>query len=165
MTGGRAWAEALLWVVACASFASLAPALRDEVPGLDAPRAPVQALGPTPTLWSPDSLVAWADRVGEAPPFRLDRLPADSGLPIPATPLVPAAPAAPRPPLVVQGIIGRSGHWEAVIAGVPGETAGVLVQTGDSLSGGLHVRRIGTDTVVVAGRDTTYILVVRREWP
>lgn len=165
MTSGRAWAEALLWVVACGSLASLARTLDDEAPALDAPGAPLQPLGPTPVLWGPDSLVAWADRVGEAPPFRLDRLPAEPGIPAPANPPVGMEPSAPRPPLVLQGIVGRSGDWEAVIAGVPGETAGVLVRTGDSLAGGLRVRRIGADTVVVAARDTTYTLAVKRAWP
>jgi hypothetical protein len=69
---------------------------------------------------------------------------------------------APRPALTVSGIIGGP-PWSAVVEGVPGREAGMVVQSGDTL-GGLKVNAVKRDTVVITGMDTTWRLVVRRAW-
>jgi hypothetical protein len=46
---------------------------------------------------------------------------------------------------------------------VPGRDGSVLVRKGDTL-GGLRVRSIGRDTVIVQGVDSTWRLIVRQPW-
>lgn len=167
MTATRARLERLLWVATGSGVLGLALELRGRTAAVEADVQPATIALPAPGLWSPDSLVAWTDRIADAPPFRLDRraaLPAVSVMTAPGPPSL-VTPASPRPPLVVQGIVGQRGRWEAVLGGVPGQATGVLVQVGDSLVGGLYVKRIGADTVVVSARDTTWTLVVRQTWP
>ena len=74
----------------------------------------------------------------------------------------PPPPRPPRPGLAVSGIIGGP-PWSAVLEGVPGREGGAVVRTGDTL-GGLRVRAVGRDTVVITGMDTTWRLIVRRAW-
>jgi prophage tail gpP-like protein len=66
--------------------------------------------------------------------------------------------------LRLQGVIGRTNRWEAVIAGIPGRDGSVVVRAGDTLEG-LRIRRIDRDTVVVGAVDTTWKLTVKGVWP
>jgi hypothetical protein len=63
--------------------------------------------------------------------------------------------------IVVRGILGRPGQWEAVLSGVPELAGDVLVRTGDTLSG-MHVRHVDDRTVVLASDDTVFRLEVPR---
>ena len=74
----------------------------------------------------------------------------------------PPPPRPPRPALAVSGIIGGP-PWSAVLEGVPGREGGAVVRGGDTL-GGLKVRAVWRDTVIITGMDTTWRLIVRRGW-
>jgi hypothetical protein len=71
-------------------------------------------------------------------------------------------PRAPRPALVLLGVLGGQ-PWRAVLDGVPGHTGSMVVAEGDSLAG-LTIRAVGSDSVVVAGFDTVWVLGLRRSW-
>lgn len=100
-------------------------------------------------------------------PFRLDRRQAP--LPHSTAPLAgmttppPPPPSLPKPQLRVNGILGGP-PWEALLEGVPGREGSVLVRAGDTLDG-LRIHRLTGDSVVVRGRDTTWTLGVKRQWP
>lgn len=119
-----------------------------------APRAPV------------DSVRAAAARVVEHDPFRLDHHPAtvhyrpeqEGG----AQQSPPPPPKPPKPHLALSGIVGGP-PWSAILDSVPGRDGGVLVRKGDTL-GGLRVRSVGRDTVIVQGADTVWKLTVKRPW-
>lgn len=95
-------------------------------------------------------------------PFRTARHPS----PVAYRPELEGAPTLPsrlpRPALAVSGIVGGP-PWSAVLEGVPGRGGGAVVQAGDTL-GGLRVRAVRPDTVVITGMDTTWRLTVRQAW-
>jgi hypothetical protein len=151
-----------LWGVACCGVIAAVVGWRDSVPAVVAAPMPVVARAPVSVVVSPETLTAVGQRVAAADPFRLDRHPA-------AVPYRPdsdavAAPVirTPRPSLVLQGIVGGK-RWAGLVAGIPGREGAVLVHAGDTL-GGLTVRRVGPDTVVVGASDTTWRLTVRQAW-
>jgi hypothetical protein len=74
----------------------------------------------------------------------------------------PPPPKPPKPHLAVAGILGGP-PWTALLDSVPGRDGSVLVKRGDTL-GGLKIRSVGRDTVVVQGTDTLWKLVVKRPW-
>ncbi|MFL5560838.1 MAG: hypothetical protein ACJ79K_05105 [Gemmatimonadaceae bacterium] len=98
----------------------------------------------------------------ETDPFRAARHPS----PVPYTPnqegAPPPPPHAPVPALSVSGIIGGP-PWAAVLEGIPGRQGSIVVHPGDTL-GGLRVRSVKRDSVVITGVDTTWRLIVRRAW-
>lgn len=67
-----------------------------------------------------------------------------------------------RPTLGLGGIVGGP-PWEAILEGVPGHENALVVRQGDTIDQ-LHVLRIGRDTVIVTGLDTTWILTLKRPW-
>lgn len=95
-------------------------------------------------------------------PFRAARhpSPAEYRLELEGAPSPPPRP--PKPGLSVTGIIGGP-PWSAVVEGIPGRQGSTVVQQGDT-SGGLRVRSVKRDTVVITGMDTTWRLIVRRAW-
>lgn len=107
-----------------------------------------------------DSLHDWTDLMVANNPFRFDRLPpyahedqqdqVGSDTPMPVSN---------RPSLTLLGTIGGE-PWQAVIAGIPGRFTPVIMRLGDTLAG-YTLRRITTDTVQIAGPDTTWLLVIR----
>jgi hypothetical protein len=108
-----------------------------------------------------DSVVRGAASVA---PFRMTRV--ASGVaydPLRADPdlRVPVV-GPPRPALLLSGFVlgSRPG---AVVEGIPGREAGVLLFEGDTLAG-FKVVRIANDRVVITGSDTTWTLSVRRPW-
>jgi hypothetical protein len=68
-------------------------------------------------------------------------------------------PKPPKPPLALVGLVGGA----ALIDGAPGHATTAIVHTGDTI-GGLRVRRVGRDTVIVTGADTTWRLTLRQLW-
>jgi hypothetical protein len=80
----------------------------------------------------------------------------------PALVLPMGAPPSAKPQLVLRGVLGGP-PWDALIEGVPGREGAVVLRAGET-SAGLTLRRIGRDTVVVTGYDTTWKLTVRRPW-
>jgi hypothetical protein len=103
----------------------------------------------------------------ERDPFRLDRRPSS----VPYAPMLmdgalPPVVRPPKPTLVVTGIVGGP-PWEALVDGIPGRAATVLVRRGDTFGDSasrMIVKRIAADTVVITGMDTTWRLTVRKAW-
>lgn len=115
---------------------------------------------------STDSLAKMAAHIAAHDPFRLDRHPASvpyrpelDGVAVAAP---PPPPKPPKPHLAVAGILGGP-PWTALLDSVPGREGSVLVKRGDTL-GGLKIRSVGRDTVVVQGVDTLWKLVVKQPW-
>jgi hypothetical protein len=155
--------DAALWLIAALGVALAVGGWRTA----STPSAPLPAIGHVlaRTVVSPDTLAHAAARVSETNPFRLDRRPAPLPYQIVFDGAAPVAPRPPRPALVLKGIIG-TGHplvWVALLDGVPGHAETRLVHDGDTL-GGLRVRHVGRDTVVVTATDTTWRLTVRQAW-
>jgi hypothetical protein len=112
-----------------------------------------------------DSVRAVAVRVAEHDPFRIDHTPA--AVPYRAmqdgsAEQAPPPPKPPKPRLSLSGIVGGP-PWTAILDSVPGRDGSVLVRKGDTL-GGLKVRSVGRDTVIVQGADTVWKLIVKRPW-
>jgi hypothetical protein len=126
---------------------------------------PLPAAVPTLAVARSDSLAHFALIISEHDPFRLDRRPTTSPFhpellgatssPTPARP--------PRPPLALAGIVGGP-PWEALVDGIPGHDASVLVREGDVVSD-FQVRSIDRDTLVLKGADTTWRLGMKHPWP
>jgi hypothetical protein len=129
--------------------------------------APVPTIGSAPLrpAMDLDTLSRAASRLAETDPFRLDRRPAALAYQITFDGAAPAPPRPPRPALVLKGIVGagRPASWVALLDGVPGHGETAVVREGDTL-GGLRVRHVGRDTVVVTVTDTTWRLTVRQAW-
>ena len=98
----------------------------------------------------------------ETDPFRASRHPSPIAYQPTREGAPPPPPRAARPGLAVSGIIGGP-PWSAVLEGVPGREGGSVVRSGDTL-GGLKIRAVKRDTVVISGVDTTWRLTVRRAW-
>ena len=100
----------------------------------------------------------------EAAPFRLRRvLPSVRYDPLKAAePGVPAVPKPPKPTLVLSGIVWGFAP-AAALEGIPGVDGARLVMQGDTVAG-LRIRRISRGEVVVAGFDTTWVLVIKESW-
>jgi hypothetical protein len=111
--------------------------------------------------FSPDSLDNAAHLTVVNDPFRLANAPASVSF---ASTLVPSSgPAAPVPPkvrpkFIVRAIIGGP-PWSAILDGVPGQPAGLVVSPGAAYDQ-ILVQAIGRDTVVVVGPDTTWHLTM-----
>jgi hypothetical protein len=99
-----------------------------------------------------------AHEVAATDPFRLDRHPASVAY-RPDLEGVAPPPKPPKPQLVLEGLVGGA----ALIDGAPGHPATTIVHVGDTL-GGLRIRRVGRDTVIVTGADTIWRLTLRRAW-
>jgi hypothetical protein len=128
-----------------------------SVPNASAARSTIGAvsgIGVTPA----ESITAAATRVAETDPFRLERRPAAVAY-RPDLEGVAPPPKPPRPKLILDGIVGRA----ALLDGIPGQSSTAILHAGDTL-GGLRVRHVGRDTVVVTGADTTWRLTLRQAW-
>jgi len=114
--------------------------------------------------WPRTELVAASGIISGGNPFRIDRKPSSVifGATAPASFGTYVPPKPPTAPLKVSGIIGGP-PWAAVVEGFPGREGGVLVRGGDVINS-FKIHRVGRDTVVVIGTDTTWKLTVRRAW-
>ncbi|MEO8032743.1 MAG: hypothetical protein ABI765_17970 [Gemmatimonadota bacterium] len=94
--------------------------------------------------------------------FRRNRAPSThpyDGLAVELARQVPAAPVAPKPLLVLSGIVwGR--RPAALIEGVPGQDGSRLMHPGDT-AGGIRLRLMTRDKVLLSGFDTTWTLTIR----
>jgi hypothetical protein len=163
VTSGRV--EVLLWALALGL--ALMAGVRASPERLAGNALP-QALDTPPSVRrvAAESLATASALIVERDPFRLERRPSS----VPYAPVLEgAAPQVARPPkpaLVVTGIVGGP-PWEALVEGIPGRPASVVVRRGDAFGDSvarLTVRRVGPDTVVIAGMDTTWTLTVRKAW-
>jgi hypothetical protein len=105
-----------------------------------------------------ESIDSAARVVAASDPFRLDRRPSSVPYRSDLEGVVPP-PKPPKPTLALEGLVGNA----ALLDGAPGHGATAIVHVGDTL-GGLRVRRIGHDTVVISGVDTTWHLTLRHVW-
>lgn len=97
-------------------------------------------------------------------PFRIERSPTAvrfGSPPVVVPPPIPD-PTPPRPQPVLAGIVGGP-PWLAVIEGIPGREAGVLLAEGEEV-GGVRLERLRGDTAVLSSQDTTWVLVPKRLW-
>jgi hypothetical protein len=106
---------------------------------------------------SRDSVAAIVSR----DPFRIGRLPAITAYD-PVRLAQPVAPPQPRPQLTLFGIVNGV-EPSAVVEGLPGVEGSRVVRVGDVVAG-LKIKQIGTNRVVIAGMDTTWVLEVREPW-
>lgn len=157
----RRVAERALWgaaaVVAFAGALSGRAETDSPVPGRQATHAISGSGSPDPAriARAVDSLVA-------RDLFRPTRRPSPIAF---ATAVEGAAPPPPRPPkpaLALVGIVGGS-RRTALVEGLPGREGASLVAQGDTV-GGLRIRTITRDTVIIAGMDTIWRLAVRQAW-
>ncbi len=96
-------------------------------------------------------------------PFRLTRRPATVPYDA-ARPAQPAMPPAPKPVLTLVGVVWDKGRDpSALIDGLPGVDGPRPVRRGDVI-GGLRVKGINPDRVVISGLDTTWTLMVKEPW-
>ncbi len=134
-----------------------APLVRVTVPprvGIAPPTATAAPAG------HPDSLVAAF--LGRDP-FRVARRPSDVVYD-PVRLAQPAAPPLPKPALALVGIVWDSGRDPtALVEGLPGADGPRPVRQGETV-GGLRVKTIKPDRVVITGLDTTWTLTVREPW-
>ena len=158
--------ELLLWALAL-SLALMA-GIRVRPGGFRGNAVAAAATAPAPVgRVAAESLTAASTVIVERDLFRLDRRPSS----VPYAPTAVDGPPSqvarpPRPTLVVTGIVGGP-PWEALVDGIPGRPASVVVRRGDVFgdsTGRLVVRRVGPDTVIIAGMDTTWTLTVRKAW-
>jgi hypothetical protein len=119
---------------------------------------PVRDVSPRPM--DPDSLAA---AVARYDPFRVTRRPT---LVVydPVRLTQPPVPVPPKPVLVLVGIVWDNGRDPtALVEGLPSVDGPRPVRQGESI-GGLRVKTIKPDRVVITGLDTTWTLIVREPW-
>jgi hypothetical protein len=107
-------------------------------------------------MYDPARLREAADTVASSDPFRLDRHPSAPPIDQPAI----AAVTAPAFHLELSGVIGGP-PWRAIVSGIPGRDVGVVVRAGDTL-GGMKIRSIKRDTVVIQATDSTMMLILKK---
>jgi hypothetical protein len=123
--------------------------------------APIAAAPSAIEMIAPESLAAAVDLARDGNLFRRERQPSDpsaqvlGGAPPPMQP-----PQPPKPHPVLRGLLGGP-PWEAVLEGLPGREGNVVMRVGES-AGGLTVRAVRRDTVILQGSDTTWKLTLRR---
>lgn len=119
------------------------------------------ALPPAVKMFDKDTLDRAATRTAEHDPFRLERRPASVAFSTtPIGPAVPQAPAAPTIHIALQGTIGGP-PWQAILSGVPGHDGTTIVRSGDTL-GGIAIRRVSRDSVIVRVKDSTWAVTLAR---
>ena len=74
----------------------------------------------------------------------------------------PPPPKPPHPVLILVGVLGGP-PWDALLDGIPGKDGSTMVHAGETI-GGLRVRSITRDSVIVQGADTTWRLALKRSW-
>ena len=120
-------------------------------------RRPVSVVGVIPQprevlVYDDAALRRAADSVVVGDPFRIARKPARVAF---GTPPVNAPPTPLRIQLTLGGIIGGP-PWRAILDGIPMLEGSTVVAAGETI-GGLRIRAVRRDTVVVQGMDTTWI--------
>ena len=158
------WAivRAVLWLLSALFLAAAFERVRGVSLAHEGSVPPSGDAGESPSPIATDSLNTLADRIVDADVFRLARRPSPVTFGASADAGMAKTPAPPKPPLALSGVIGGP-PWTGLLDGVPGRDQSVLVHAGDTL-GGLRVRSVTRNRVVVAGLDTTWQLTVRDPW-
>ena len=161
MRGHRA--EFGLWVIALVILLTgVVTAARGGAAGSTA-AGPLPVL-PTMTATSPttDELIDAVGDIRNGDLFRIERAPPDSAAAAAAAPAMGIRPAVLTPSLVLRGLVGGP-PWSAIVDGIPGSDGAVVLRVGQS-SGGITLRAVRRDTIILQGRDTTWKLTVRPAW-
>ena len=156
--------EAAAWCLAL--LGAVVAGRRRDASGPGPSMVPVVApIGRLADSAAADSRGRAAERIAATDPVRMSHTPSNVVYApgASATPGYQPAPPPAKPPLGVRGVFGERGRLRAILVGIPGRDGGVIVQGGDTLAG-LRVLRVATDTVVVAGLDTTWKLTVHAGW-
>lgn len=110
-------------------------------------------------LFDADSLADAIDFVRDRDLFR-SPTPAAGGTPLSSShSSVP--PRLAGPPLLLRGLTGGP-PWQVVLEGVPGRSGNLVLRSGDEI-GGLNIRAVVHDTVIIRGADTTWRLTIKPE--
>jgi hypothetical protein len=150
--------DRLLWAV---SVGAVAVTVGQIVVG---PKSTPVSQGSLPEMravltYNPRELLAAADSVTSTDPFRLDRHPSQPTL-SPPTIASPSTNASERLRMALTGISGGP-PWHAIISGISGHEDGAVMKAGDTL-GGIKVRTIRRDTVILQTADSTLTLTLKR---
>ena len=126
---------------------------------------PIPARTRTPTLaFTRSALRAAAEATVANDPFRLSNSPPDVDAAIRSQSAKQSGPTrAPHPALVLKAITGGP-PWQAIVAGMPGQSGDALVAPG-AVFGALTVQSITRDAVIVHAADTTWTLSLKRSAP
>lgn len=152
------------WVLAVIAGGGSVAAWSGTVPSVPRPvREPPASPGALAAV-DTSGLAPAAATIRNRNPFRLERKPATVRYNPwePAHPVVSAPPPPARPSLSLVGLLGGP-PWNVLIAGVPGRQSGVLLRLGQEVNG-IRFTELRADTVVLAGLDTTWLLLPRRPW-
>jgi hypothetical protein len=149
------------WTLAVVAGVASTWAWSTAVPAV--PREPRKAYPAVP-IPPPDTagLAQAAAALRDRDPFRFERKPTKVRFnPWEPTGVTAAAPRAPaRPTLGLVGVLGGP-PWNALLKGVPGREAGVVLGVGESVNG-IKLTRMHGDTAFVSGFDTTWVLIPGR---
>jgi hypothetical protein len=162
----RQIAPAALWILACALAGATYRAGAMSTRITPAPIATVSPAPGVPAVPDRELLQQHADSLRQRNPFRLERSPtaqpfgAPEAAEAPPGPVEPEAPQRPLPS--VGGIVGGP-PWKALIEGLPGHEAGVLLTVGEEWNG-FRVRWVRRDSVMLVTPDTTLILALKQAW-
>ena len=108
----------------------------------------------------PDSVVA---KLTSHDPFRVSRRPSSIAYD-PVRLMQSLAPPAAKPVLSLIGIVwDRGNDPTALVEGLPGVDGARPMRLGETV-GGLRMKSIKVDRVVITGLDTTWTLAVREPW-
>ena len=132
---------------------------RHPEPGSHPERSEESALA-VPSAFSEESLDRAAGDMSSRDPFRLSRTPPT--VPFASRRDPAAAPPAPvfRPALSLKGIVGGP-PWMAIVDGIPGQPAGLVVRAGRTFEK-LSIQSVSRDTVIVQLPDTTLHLTMTK---
>jgi hypothetical protein len=106
------------------------------------------------SMYDAAALESAADSVVAADPFQVD-----------ATAPAPTIPggtpeASPASRLELSGLSGGP-PWRAIVSGIPGHEAGIVVSAGDTV-GGIRVRSVRRDAVIIQTKDSTLTFTLKR---
>jgi hypothetical protein len=147
--------EGALWCVAVLSLAAVSAAVVHAHPARHSTLASSTASMDDVSMYDQTTLTRAADSVIANDAFRTERRPARIAFGMPPV-TAGESTRPPRPQLTLGGIIGGP-PWRAIVNGIPNHNGGTIVAPGDTL-GGLRIRSIRRDVVVVQGQDTIWTL-------
>jgi len=153
------WIEAALWSIGLAGAMRGAVTIHAMHGDTRATVATMPVLTAVAKIPSADSLTEAVTAIVDDNLFRADRAAVEDN-PQPPSPVVGSEPPKPpKPALALRGILGGP-PWDAVIDGIPGHEAAMVLRAGQ-LTNGLSVRSVSRDSVVIRGMDTTWRLILR----
>jgi len=156
--------ERILWSIGALCVVLAVVGWRYGVPTTGTATGAEPAATPTIMMFHDSQIAAAGQQTTTHNPFRLNRSPANVPF---GTPDVPPAPPPPPPPsplatVALKGIVGGP-PWRAILSGVPGRERNVVVNTGDTL-GGIRIKQVRHDRIILADKDSAITLTLRRVW-